>query len=391
MTKSNSLEILDTFALQLLSYQSLEELNKLIVEEAKKMTGSEYGAIFLVNGERLEIGISFPLLDKILKKQKLEKILKIKGLKIPQNYLLDSIKHELKENNIESSIAMPLKNKDQLTAVLLLFSSKKDNFISSEPNTISLFCSIATLALKKEIKRRELKRALDLRDRFISLASHELRTPMTSINGYIQLLHSKMKTNKTLEPRWLDALYVESIRLNNLVKEILDINRIKQGQFAFFFNEVDMSEVVQKTIDRYQVTNSEYHISFENKVGDTNALVIGDFDKLVEMVSGIISNAIKFSSPGSKISISLSKTNRTVILEIKDYGKGISKQDLETIFQGFYKGKSANIEGMGVGLFLAKNIVVNHRGKISVISKENKGTTVRVTLPSNLGSRIQIP
>ncbi|MGH7204201.1 MAG: sensor histidine kinase, partial [Candidatus Levyibacteriota bacterium] len=177
-------------------------------------------------------------------------------------------------------------------------------------------------------------------------------------------------------------LYVESLRMTTLVKELLDVNRIKQGQFAFVFSEVPLYEVVTRALDRYRLTDANHPFIFKTDLKQHQTIIVGDFDKLVEMVSGILGNAVKFSKPEEKIDVQLTNDQGMISLIVHDKGKGISKKDLNAIFEGFYKGDhTSHIEGMGVGLLLARHIVDNHRGKLKINSKENKGTSVAVSLP----------
>jgi len=267
--------------------------------------------------------------------------------------------------------------------VFLFYFKEKKYLTQDEQELLTLYSRTVVLALTKAFLQDESQRALEIRDRFISLASHELRTPLTSIHGYIQLLHQRMRKEQTVESRWIKELYVESLRMTQLVKELLDVNRIKQGQFAFVFSEVIMFDVVKSAIERYRLTSSNHFFEFQCKLNDHQTKVVGDFDKLVEMTSGLLDNAIKFSKPSEKITVTLKNRNSMIALEVKDTGKGISKQDLTGIFNGFYKSQSAShIEGMGVGLLVAKHIVENHRGKLKIKSKVDKGTSVTISLPA---------
>src|SRR5690606_7915517 len=117
-----------------------------------------------------------------------------------------------------------------------------------ETDILKLFGSFASLAIKKNELYEETKNALEVRDMFISLASHELRTPLTSINGYIQLLHSRKDKLGHSESKWINELYEESKRLTNLVRELLEVNRIKQGQLQFILRETKFSDIVTSAI-----------------------------------------------------------------------------------------------------------------------------------------------
>lgn len=379
----NIFEILNRSTLKLLEAPSLEKLCKIIVDEARKLVGAEHGSLFLYEKERLlRVYTSSAILrkSKVAKRGFLEKAFqtgKVEILRSPEK-----LNKEYKILGIRSVILLPLSYKSSTIGMLVVHSLKEEFFSKKQLYILKLFASMACLAIIKSKLHEETKTALEIRDRFISLASHELRTPLTSINGYIQLLYGKLANRDTIESRWMEELYNESIRLTNLVKELLDINRIKQGQFAFTLSEVDMKDVVEKVVRQYRSYNPEREIIFEDKIFDNHYRVIGDFDKLREMVAALLSNAVKFSTPGAKIVITLIPTTRSIHMKMRDYGKGIPKDDLENIFDGFYKTQySREKAGMGVGLLLAQHVVNYHRGKISITSETKDGTTVDVELP----------
>ena len=160
------------------------------------------------------------------------------------------------------------------------------------------------------------------------------------------------------------------------------VNIIKQGQLQFVLSEVNMNEVVKNAIDRINLTNPDVKIIFDDQSVTGIFPVIGDSDKLIQMTSALLSNAIKFSLPLQQIHILLQRNKRFIILKIKDQGKGIPQKDLAKIFEGFFKGDTnGHEEGMGVGLLVAKHIIEHHKGKLNITSKENKGTTIEVKLP----------
>jgi signal transduction histidine kinase len=383
--ENNHLKMLNEASLMLLHASTTKQLEVAVVESAKKIGGSQTGHLYIYTKERLKRIYSS---NATVQKSPLIKYPPFKNyLKNDQiTFISDSILREWKLEGISSStksiIVVPLFHTVTL-GYILLFRNTAEELKQTDKDALQLFSQTAVLALTKAILQDDSKRALEIRDRFISLASHELRTPLTSLHGYIQLLHAKMTGQKSVEARWVNELYIESIRLTTLVKELLDVNRIKQGQFAFVFSEVPMQDVVERAIDHHRVTSADHPVVFQNKIRDGGGNVVGDFDKLVEMVSGLLGNAIKFSKPLEKITVSLKSSQGTLTLVVKDSGKGISKKDLAAVFDGFYKSAHASyLEGMGVGLLLAKHIIDNHRGKIKITSKENKGTKVEVMLPT---------
>jgi signal transduction histidine kinase len=144
-----------------------------------------------------------------------------------------------------------------------------------------------------------------------------------------------------------------------------------------------MCQIVTKAIEKARLLNNGRTLIFDEKLNDHGFMVVGDYDRLFDMVSALLNNAVKFSKPHTKIDIDLALKNHFVHLKITDEGKGIPQQELDEVFAGFYKSKHNREElGMGIGLLLAKHVVSFHKGKIHLTSKENKGTTVEVALPS---------
>lgn len=380
------LENLNASAIKLMETQSLETLAATIVNEARKLVGAEHGSIFIEQDDKLErIYTSSPILHhaKIRKKGFTERAFRQRTVTLLQGKKLLTSNPKVQQMNVKSLVMIPLTHRTQSIGVLSMYFQREGNLNDKELHILKLYGSMASLAITRARSYESTTRAVELRDRFISLASHELRTPLTSINGYIQLLHSKLADKNTIESRWIKELYNESTRMTNLVKDLLDVNRVKQGQLALVFSEVSVSDVLQKVIAKYHVLYPERVFHFKNSTADKKDTVIGDNEKLQEMMSAFVGNAIKFSKPTSKITIILTHIGRYVVVKIIDEGKGIPQQDLENIFGGFYKTKhSKEKEGMGIGLLLAKHIIQLHKGKINITSEEHKGTTVQVDLPT---------
>ena len=288
---------------------------------------------------------------------------------------------ELGQLNVKSILHIPLSYGKKSVGILTVYASKKEKFNQQELRTLKLFGSTASLAIRKSQLYEETKKALDLRDQFISVASHEFRTPLTSINGYIQMLYDKNKELRSPEAELIRNLYLETIRLTSLVTELLDINRIKTGQLAYLFKECSLVEIIERSIKNISFTNNNRLISFKNQLKGVSDLVVGDHDKLLQAINNILDNAVKFTPINKKIHLSLYTVKSFFIIKVEDQGGGINKKELGYVFESFYKGKSHTKEGMGIGLFLVKNIVETHHGSVVLYSKEAVGTTVEIKLP----------
>lgn len=294
-----------------------------------------------------------------------------------------SREHEVvKKLGMNSFIFAPLKSRNRVIGVLTLVSASNNFSYSKEDvGLVEELAVKAGIAVDKANLFSQAQEALKLRDLFISMAAHELRTPITTISGYAQLLYSKLAEANTPESRWIENLTWETLRLTNLVNELLEINRIKTGLFQYAWKECSLREIVKRALSVFRFTYPSRKIIFQDKITDEKDIIIGDYDKLIQVITNLLDNSAKFSSPETEILLELSSKTRSIYLTIKDQGRGIDRKDLHKIFEEFYQGENHSIEGLGVGLFLVKNIVQQHHGTISIFSKENKGTRIRIKLP----------
>jgi len=212
------------------------------------------------------------------------------------------------------------------------------------------------------------------------MAAHEFRTPLTTISGYIQLLYNKLANSKKIESTWIKNLSYENVRLTNLVKELLDINKVKSGQLDFYLKVCNLEKIISRAINNFNFQYPERKLIFKDTCREKTPEVIGDYDKLLQVINNLLDNAAKFSPPNSSITISLKSDKTQYTINVKDQGAGINKEDLPKIFSAFYKGDH-QITGMGLGLHLSRYIINYHQGSIHVSSKENQGTTFEINLP----------
>ncbi len=290
---------------------------------------------------------------------------------------------EDKPSAIQSVVYIPLSYKGQNEGVLILRSKHGGSFTQKELDILKVFGSMASMAIKKNELYEQTKQALETRDMFISIASHELRTPLTSLNGYVQLLHSRLAKKDGVEAKWVQSLYDETTRLTNLIKELMEINRIKQGTLQFVLRESPITEIITKAIERCKFLYKNREIIFTNKIKPGKDIIIGDFDKMLQVITSLMTNALKFSPATTPVEVVLSGNSTSYILQIIDRGKGMGREDVRRVFQGFYKDAENLQAGMGVGLMLAKHIISYHKGTIDVRSKVNHGTTIEIRLPKS--------
>jgi signal transduction histidine kinase len=369
--------------LRLLEPLELEETYKTIVDEAVRLVGAEYGSIAFKNGSDFQrVYSSSPIAYKspIRKRAYVyEAFTKQKPL-IVHASKTSKAHPELKELGIQSTIHIPLSYRGRAVGVLIINSPKNQKFGKKELDILKIFGSFASLAIRKNQLYNEARTSLEVKDKFIQLASHELRTPLTSISGYIQLLHSRLSEHTGVEGKWIKELLFESRRMTNLVAEIVEINRLNAGRAQFKLEELNLGDIVLEALNKFKSIYPHKKIKYSNS-SKIPEKVIGDKEKLLLVVNQLLDNATKFSPSDSEVEVILESSKKYNSLSIRDYGEGISKDHLEKIFEGFYKGEHVHKSGMGLGLYLTKMIIDGHKGDLKINSKLQKGTKITISLP----------
>lgn len=369
--------------LRLLSHLELEETYKLIAEEGMKLVNADYSSILLEkNGQLKRVYATSPVLFQIKPRQRgyMYSVFKTHKPLILASRSTVKIHPEIKALNINSDLIVPMTNRNKTIGVLTFMSKEIDFFTKKDINTLKLFGQMATLAIRKAELYDETRKALESRDLFISMAAHELRTPITTISGYTQLLHTRLAGSNTQESRWVEELLSETTRLTSLVNELLEAERIKTGQFHYVFHTYSLREIIRRAAVNFNFTYPNSKLALKDLLNQDDT-VIGDFDKLLQALGNVLENSAKFSAPGKEIILTVSQNSRYSMIKVRDQGQGIAKKDLIGIFEKFYRASNQSQEGMGLGLFLAKSIIDAHKGKIKIRSQENKGTEVEIKLP----------
>lgn len=218
------------------------------------------------------------------------------------------------------------------------------------------------------------KKQNERKDEFISIASHELKTPLTSIKAYVQLVERLLHQDKKDQ---VEVYLVKTNnyidRLNNLIADLLDVSRIQAGRLQFNMGEFDFDEMVTEAIESIQNTSTTHKII---KIGEVDAIVTGDKQRLEQVINNFLTNAIKYSPGQSKVEVEVKKDGNTIQVAVRDFGIGIAEEKLNKVFDRFYRVESAanKFPGLGIGLYISLEIIKRHKGKIWVESEEGKGS-----------------
>ena len=362
---------------------TLEETYTVIGQEAIKIVGGDESRIILKTGQHLKTVFDS---SKKLRQIKLRKNGYTKTALTENKAFVVNAKRmghhpELSQEGIKSGIFIPLGFENNVIGVLIVRSQQKTTFTNKDLELLKLFGSMASMAIQKTQAYEEAEEALHKRDLFIGMAAHELRSPLTPLRIYAQVIENMLATEKMPPANIGEKLVEEVSRLTKLVNELLQVKQIRKGKLQYTFETCYVQEIINVAIKNFQFAHPERYIHFVNTLTDENDILYGDFDKLLQVTTNILNNAAKYSPETSTITVYLDKQDHHFSLRVKDEGIGIDKKDLPHIFSEFYRGSDSQADGMGLGLFLTKKIITKHKGKISVHSEKNVGTEVVVSLP----------
>ena len=230
----------------------------------------------------------------------------------------------------------------------------------------------------------ELKSLDRMKDEFLSNVSHEFKTPLTSIKGYSQLiLDGTLGDINDQQEKAIDTVIRNSDRLRRLVDSLLYLSRTQVGRMSYYFEKVQLEEVINNCIHDQLPQAKNNGVILRTEIEDISP-VRADKDKLTDVLTNLIDNALKFTPKGGHIIVAARKVPSGVHIEVKDTGIGIPVDQIPHLFQRFYQVDSSTSRrygGTGLGLHISKTIVEAHKGKIWIESEEGKGTTVHVELP----------
>ena len=235
------------------------------------------------------------------------------------------------------------------------------------------------------------QRALEQRkDEFISIASHELKTPISTVKALTQLLKRILERQGLTEhAASLSKIETNVNKLTRLTNDLLDVSKMQAGRLYYVQEPIAIQMLLQEAVETAQHTSATHTITLQ---GTTKRSVIGDSDRLMQVFMNLLSNAIKYSPQADKVEVFVEETEDNVHMHVRDYGLGIAKEHQEKIFDRFYRVDDENrtsIQGLGMGLYIACEIVKRHGGDISVSSEEGISTTFSVVLPLAIESVIE--
>ncbi|MBI2864652.1 MAG: GAF domain-containing protein [Chloroflexi bacterium] len=229
----------------------------------------------------------------------------------------------------------------------------------------------------------EMKNLDRLKDEFISITSHELKSPLTVIRGYAQLLQRRTPGAPAEQLKWLQAIDDQSSRLSALVERLLDVSRIQTGKLEVMREPVDVVSLVRRVAEQQQVTTTLHQLQVHT---DLRELVANcDRARIQQVLINLLDNAIKYSPKGGPIEIGIHRIDHEAQVSVRDHGIGIPREDQKRLFQRFYRAQAGKERpsGLGLGLYISYQTVALHGGRMWVESEPGEGSTFCFSLPLN--------
>lgn len=241
---------------------------------------------------------------------------------------------------------------------------------------------VGALAMVEDIT--ELRRLEQARTDFAANVSHELKTPLTSIRGFVETLEAGAIDNPPMAHKFLRIIMLETERLTRLINDILSISKLESGEDEVAIERIRLDKVAYDIVDMLSIHAGEKEVALNAHMNEKPIYIMGNPDRVEQMMINLVENAIKYNKPGGSVTVQVFANSDEANVTISDTGIGIPEESLPRLFERFYrvdKGRSRQMGGTGLGLAIVKHIVRSMNGEIEVHSKFGEGTEFLITLP----------
>jgi PAS domain S-box-containing protein len=290
-----------------------------------------------------------------------------------QQIFLDARKKDEKIENVELELVHS--DGDVIPIEVNIAPFKRENEFSG------MVCTVRDITERRRVED-ELKKSERLKTEFMNIAAHELKSPVTPIKGYLELIISDKETSDTVK-EWAKISLRNAERLLRLVNDILDVSRLDTDTMRFEMEKLDSVQILEEVVEDMRAAIESKGLKFITKIPKNLPSIMGDRHRLSQVLKNLFVNAVKFTDNGS-ISIVANKKDDHILVSVIDTGIGISKDEVKKVFNKFYQaytGDDRKNEGTGLGLFICKEILQKHHGDIWVKSEIGKGSTFSIKLP----------
>lgn len=395
---SQKLEVLNAIERSITENLDIESIIQKVTDATTQITGAGFGFFFYRQlGEKDEScpiytlsSVSPPILKNFSPREAADffreifndtRVVRINDIRLEPKYINAAPHFGITGDQLPmvSCLTVPVISKSGNVIGGLFFGHTEPRIFKEEhEGFVTALAAQASVALDNSHLYKEIKDLNAKKDEFIALASHELKTPLTSMNGFLQLIKKQMKDDKNL-PLIEKSLH-QLKKLNSLISDLLDVSKIQSGKLQFNVEDFELGSLVTEIVENFQSTNESHMVECAIK---EKLIVKGDKIRLEQVINNLINNGIKYSPGAAKVDVCLQKIGNQALFSVRDYGIGILSENMPQLFTQFYRVKdiSRQFSGLGLGLYISKEIVERHGGKIEVTSEPEKGSTFSFTIP----------
>ncbi len=297
------------------------------------------------------------------------------GEELTGSHAVDMCLRESGQEEVRLNVGgAPLRNQEQqIIGAVCVFRDVTDRRRMEKELESLLFILQQTNARLEQINK--------MQSDFIAIVSHEFRTTLTGIQGFSELLRDE-DFNVIEVKEYANDINIDALRLNRMISELLDLERMKSGKASLHFSKIDINTILQEVAERMILIAPDHIIDLDTD--ETLPLIEGDYDKLMQLVTNLVSNAVKYSPTHSKVLLKSSQEEDSIHIIVQDQGMGIPADSLDEIFAPYsriYAAKTRYIQGTSLGLAIVQQIVLMHEGRIWAESKMGQGSVFHVMLP----------
>ncbi|MBE9584453.1 PAS domain S-box protein [Mucilaginibacter sp. JRF] len=397
---AGNLEILNSFGKTISEDMDVQGILQKVTDATTQLTGAKFGAFFYnklnENGEAYMLytlsgapkeafeKLGMPRNTDVFKTTfKGEGIIRVDDITKDARYGKNAPHHGMPKGHLPvvSYMAVPVISKSGLVIGGLLYGHPEaGRFTNEHEHLVAGVASQAAIALDNAKLYEEVRMLNAKKDEFIGLASHELKTPVTSINGYLQIIERSLAGNDR-NTAFVTKARMQVSKLSALIADLLDVSKIITGKLPLSYTVFNLQELLLESVDVLQQTHISHAIQIEHC--DKPILIKADQQRIEQVIINLLSNAVKYSPDADKVLIKLVERDGYAVISVQDFGIGIPKDEQERIFSRFYRVDNIadHISGLGIGLYICNEIISRHQGRLRVSSELGKGSTFSFELP----------
>ncbi len=392
------LEILNSIGLSISGSLELQEILQKVTDAVTKLTGANFGAFFYntinASGEAFLLytlsGAPREAFEKFGTPRNTavfhptfagDGVVRVADITKDPRYGKNAPNNGMPKGHLPvvSYLAVPVISKSgKVIGGLFLGHKDADVFTAEHENLVLGLASQAAIALDNAKLYEEVKELSLKKDEFLSIASHELKTPLTSIKAFNQLMQRTKDSTKL--PDFVQKSAEHICRLEKLINDLLDVSKINAGKMQYSMEQFNFRQIITDCVESVQHLAPSHKISVENVV---DVLYTGDRLRLEQVLNNFLTNAIKYSPGGERVLVNSTLQGNNLIVSVQDFGIGIPQDHLDKLFDRYYRvdNTSMRFEGLGLGLFISSEILKRHGGDFWIESEQGKGSTFFFRLP----------